>query len=185
MTIVYLVRHAHAPFEPSEERPLSEAGRADAAALAKAFGTTALSAIYSSPARRALETIDPLARSRGLRPEVVPDLRERELVVAAGATFEATVEAAWRAPDLGVGGSESNRAAADRGRRVLQEVLSAHGGEAVVLSTHGNLLALILHGQDPTHGYETWRSMTFPDVYRLAFDGTKLLQVDRVWSELW
>jgi 2,3-bisphosphoglycerate-dependent phosphoglycerate mutase len=183
MTTVYLVRHAHAAWEPSEERPLSEAGRERATALVSGFGTAALSAIYSSPARRALETIRPLADARGLRPEIVPELRERELLVHPGATFEATVEAAWRSPEVGVGGSESNRAAAARGLRVLERVLAAHPEEGVVLSTHGNLLALILQSLDSSHGYETWRAMTFPDVYRLVFDGAKLLHVERGWSE--
>ncbi len=63
----YLVRHAHAHWQTSEERPLSEEGRAGARALADCLGPTTIFAIHSSPARRAIETIEPLAEARGLR----------------------------------------------------------------------------------------------------------------------
>jgi 2,3-bisphosphoglycerate-dependent phosphoglycerate mutase len=180
MTSVYLVRHAHAHWTPSEQRPLSEEGRAAAAALARHLAPIPVSAIYCSPARRAMETIEPLAEARGIRPEIVPDLRERHLVVPPGLTFEAAVETAWREPEVGAGGSESNRAAAARGLRVLHRVLSGHEGQPVVLSTHGNLLALILNALDPAHGYETWYALTFPDVYRLAFENSTLSNVERL-----
>ena len=180
-TSVYLVRHAHAHWTPSEQRPLSEEGRAAAAALARHLAPIPVSAIYCSPARRARETIEPLAEARGIRPEIVPDLRERHLVVTPGHTFETAVETAWRNPAIGVEGTESNQAAA-RGVRVLDRVLSAHEGQSVVLSTHGNLLALILNALDPAHGYQTWRALTFPDVYSLTFEERALLRVERYIS---
>jgi len=182
-TIVYLVRHAHARWEASEERPLSDQGRAAAADLAGWFGSTPIAAIYSSPARRAIETIQPLADARGILPRIVPDLRERELVVGLGTTFEAAVEAAWRSPATGSGGTESNRAAAARGIRALQEIVSAHRDQCVVVSTHGNLLALMLNSLDSSYGYETWRALTFPDVYRLDFLEGAPTHVERVWGQ--
>ena len=181
MTSAYLVRHAHAHWEPSEERPLSEQGSAGARALADCMGATAVSAIYSSPARRAIETIQPLAAARGLVPEIVPDLRERALVVPSGATFESAVETAWLDPAAAADGTESNRAAAERGVGVLQRILAKHRGEPVVMSTHGNLLALILGALNSSYGYETWRALTFPDVYRLVFQGKALVDLERVW----
>ena len=47
-------------------------------------------------------------------------------------------------------------------------------------ATHGNLLALVLNGFDPAFGYEFWHQLSFPDIYRLAFDGNSLVAVDRV-----
>ena len=61
LTTVDLVRHAHADWTPDDERPLSARGRADASALARRLAEPAIAAIYSSPARRAMETIEPLA----------------------------------------------------------------------------------------------------------------------------
>lgn len=182
LTIVYLVRHAHSHWQPSEERPLSERGRADAAVLARSFGSTAISAIYSSPARRAVETVQPLAEARAIGPVPVTDLRERELVVPPGMSFEAAVETAWRDRAVGRGGTEPNRLASARGVRVIRDIVAARRGETVVVSTHGNLLALMLNGLDPSYGYDTWRSLSFPDVYRLSFRGDAPVRIERTWT---
>jgi 2,3-bisphosphoglycerate-dependent phosphoglycerate mutase len=184
ITSVYLVRHAHAHWEPSEERPLSDQGRAAATNLSRCLGSAAISAIYSSPARRAIETIQPLANAHGLHPEIVPDLRERHLTVMPGETFETAVETAWRNPATGQGGTEPNVVAATRGVGVLQQIIAARQGESVVVATHGNLLALMLNALDPAYGYEIWRTLTFPDIYKLQFRGNMLLHVERVWAEL-
>ncbi len=170
LTTVDLVRHAHADWTPDEDRPLSARGRIDATTLARALGAPpAIDAIYSSPFRRAIETVEPLAWACGLEPSILDDLRERTLVVPAGASFEDAVAAAWARPDERVGGSESNREAAARGRRVVDDVVARHAGGRVVLSTHGNLLALILGSFDPAFGFDAWRALSFPDVHRLAF----------------
>jgi 2,3-bisphosphoglycerate-dependent phosphoglycerate mutase len=169
LTIVDLVRHAHADWTPDESRPLSARGRADASALARRLTAPPIAAICSSPYRRAVETIEPLAWACGLEPLIVDDLRERTLVVPAGASFEDALAAAWGSPDVGVEGSESNRDAAARGRRVVDDVVARHPGGRIVLSTHGNLLALVLNSLDPAFGLEAWRALTFPDSYRLTF----------------
>lgn len=169
LTTVDLVRHAHADWTPDEDRPLSARGRVDATALARALGAPPIDAIYSSPFRRAVETIEPLAWACGVQPVIDDDLRERTLVVPAGASFEDAIAAAWGSPDVGVGGSESNRDAAVRGRRVVDDAVERHPGGRVVLSTHGNLLALVVGSFDPAFGLEQWRALTFPDAYRLTF----------------
>jgi len=39
-----------------------------------------------------------------------------------------------------------------------------------VAGTHGNLLALVLNVFDARVGFDFWRSLEFPDVYRLDLD---------------
>jgi 2,3-bisphosphoglycerate-dependent phosphoglycerate mutase len=169
LTTVDLIRHAHADWTPHEDRPLSSQGRVDALTLARRLAETPVDAIYSSPHRRAVETIEPLAWACGLDAVLVDDLRERTLVVPSGASFEDAIAAAWGSPDVGVGGGESNRDAAARGRRVADDAVARHAGGRVVLSTHGNLLALVLNALDPAFGIEAWRALTFPDAWRLTF----------------
>jgi phosphohistidine phosphatase SixA len=57
MTRLCLVRHAHADWQPDEGRPLSARGRHDAVVLARLPAVSDTAALYSSPARRAVETI--------------------------------------------------------------------------------------------------------------------------------
>ena len=167
MTVLYLVRHAHADWTPDEDRPLSARGRADAQRVADLLQPFPISAVYSSPFRRAHETVAPLAVGLGLPIRVIDDLRERELGTAPTDSFMATVKAAWGEPTLGFPGGESNAAAQRRGVAVFQGLLDRHPGQQIAVGTHGNLLVLILQHFDPSVGFAFWQSLTMPDVYRL------------------
>ncbi|HBQ75403.1 MAG TPA: histidine phosphatase family protein, partial [Exiguobacterium sp.] len=62
MTTLYFVRHAHSTYSPDERaRPLSGAGQADARRLLETFQGIPIDRFYSSPYRRAIETVAPLA----------------------------------------------------------------------------------------------------------------------------
>jgi broad specificity phosphatase PhoE len=183
MTLVYLVRHAHAEWYDDDARPLSRAGVSAAQLVANRLASEPIVAIYSSPSRRSIETVTPLANRLGLVPELVQDLRERELPAVPPADFDQLVLDAWRCPENAPPGGESNVEAQARGVSVLRTILMRHLGGQVLVATHGNLLALLLNGMDSTFGYDFWRRLSFPDVYRLAFDDARLVGVDRLWHE--
>ena len=66
-----VVRHAEAaPGEPDELRPLTDAGRATARALAERLRHEAIDAVLTSPLLRARETAEPIARAAGVEAEV-------------------------------------------------------------------------------------------------------------------
>jgi len=179
---LFLVRHAHADWEPDEQRPLSAQGRRDAIRVAELLTPPRPAAIYTSPARRALETIAPLARGLGLRPIELPDLRERELPVQPPGDFAEAVGGSWREFGIPVTGGESNEAAQARGLRAIRFVLGRHVGEVAVVATHGNLLALVVNAFDAQYGHEFWRGLSFPDIYELRFQENRLASLQRVWS---
>jgi 8-oxo-dGTP diphosphatase len=75
----YLVRHAHAGDKrawlgPDAFRPLSTPGRREAHGLLTRLRDYPITRILSSPAVRCLQTVEPLARRRGLRVEPAGDL---------------------------------------------------------------------------------------------------------------
>jgi len=181
-TICYLVRHAHAEWRDDDSRPLSEAGIAAAGVLAERLASRPIAAVYTSPSRRSVETVEPLASRLGLCPEVVPDLRERELPTVPPSEFEALVRQAWRLPAQAAGGGESNVQAQVRGLAVVRTAVARHAGLQVVAATHGNLLALVLNALDPSFAYEFWRGLSFPDVYQVTFRGTECCGVERLWN---
>ena len=78
-TTLLLVRHAHADWQPDETRPLSEVGRRDAARVAGVLSPLAPTSIYSSPYRRARQTVGPLADRLGMPIVEMSELRERSL----------------------------------------------------------------------------------------------------------
>jgi 8-oxo-(d)GTP phosphatase len=87
---VYLVRHAKAGVRelwqgPDEERPLTRRGRRQGERLVERFGGLEIERVVSSPFLRCIQTVEPLARSRGLEVEIAEELAE-------GADPDRTVE---------------------------------------------------------------------------------------------
>jgi probable phosphoglycerate mutase len=159
-TRVLLVRHgqslgnAERRFGGHSPTPLSELGRAQAEATARALQTEKLSAIYSSDLLRAVETAAPLARATGLEVQTSIAFRERSVGLMEGLTFE---EAAQAYPDeygallrrdfeRVLLGGESYRQLLDRAARSLDRAIEENRGGTLALFSHtGTICILALH----------------------------------------
>ena len=175
MTIFYLVRHAHANWMPDESRPLSERGLSDAQRVADVLHQFPIRVICSSPYRRAYQTVEPCAKRLNLSITILADLRERQLAGKPVENFAKAIEAVWHNPSFAHPGGESNIIAQQRGVVVVKQLKQQHPIEDIVLATHGNLMALILQYFDPTVGYEWWKSLRMPDIYRLNLNDKPLI----------
>lgn len=176
---VLLVRHAEpvgvgTPGILDDERPLSEAGRAAADELAAELDGYEISAIYSSPYARAVETVTLLARRRGLEVNLLTDLRERRLSVEPMDDWQVQLEAAWTDHERVLPGGESGREAQRRAIGILDLLRSRHpDGGRLVLGSHGNLISLILHALEPGVDFAFHMAMPMPALYRLTHDGLR------------
>ncbi len=177
-TVVYLLRHAQARWPPDEMRPLSPEGIRAAEELADHLAAIPITHIASSNSLRAQQTVAPLASRLALPVVLEPDLRERRLTTPAlpaglfrdEEAFRGAVRATWEAPHFAHPGGESNAAAQARGVAVLQRLRRAHNDGPIVMSTHGNLLTLILHHFDPSIGFDFWAALQMPDIVILTID---------------
>ncbi|CAN5297666.1 histidine phosphatase family protein [soil metagenome] len=176
---VLLIRHAEpvAPYttdHADDDRPLTDAGRAAAAELAAELDGYELTAIYSSPYARALETVTVLAERRNLRVQVLDDLRERRLSVEQLDDWRVSREAAWTDAELALPGGESGRDAQRRGIGVLDLLRARHpDGGRLVVGCHGNLIGLMLQAFDPDVDFAFHMAMPVPALYRLTHDGLR------------
>ncbi|HUS13311.1 MAG TPA: histidine phosphatase family protein [Pyrinomonadaceae bacterium] len=159
-THVVIIRHgqsqgnAEGRFGGHTDTPLSPRGRKQAKATAKALASEKFSAIYSSDLPRAIETATPLATLARVPLITTEALRERNVGVMEGLTFE---EAAEQHPeqyrallrrdfDHILLGGESYRQTLDRASRQLDEAIEEHRGGRIALFAHtGTICILILH----------------------------------------
>ena len=148
-TTTLLLRHGQTVlsvekrFSGVGDQPLTEVGRAQAAAAAARLATAGATAVVSSPVRRARETAELVAAAAGLEVAVEEGLRETDFGDWEGYTFGEVRQKwpreldAWLAdtavpPPFG----ESFDETAVRVRRARDRVLATYGGQTVVLVSH-------------------------------------------------
>jgi 2,3-bisphosphoglycerate-dependent phosphoglycerate mutase len=179
----YLIRHAHADWTPDENRPLSASGEREAVRVAEVLSQYPIDAIYSSPYRRAIQTVEPLAARLDIPVQITPELRERELGYSVTGDFYNAVQSTWCDPTFTYPGGESNAAAQQRGVSLINQLQQQYPGANIALSTHGNLMALLMKHFNPEIDFSFWQSLTMPDVYNLDIQQDGSAQMDRLWRD--
>ncbi len=162
---LYIVRHGDAipdadeiiPSGIYDDLPLSRIGREQAEALAERLAGTHFDAMYSSPLRRCLETAAPLAERLGLKPLIVPPLKEirlgeiqplpvdgEDLATLTKALQERQVDIVRIAGATGnwdaIENSEPSKAFRKRVVTALDEIASNHIGQRVIAFAHGGVV---------------------------------------------
>ena len=168
----YFIRHAHSNYTPDEiNRPLSDKGRESLAQL-DFLADKPITAIYSSPYQRAIQTVEPLAQSLKLAIQSDERLIERKLSSQAIADrdFEQRLMQLWSRPTFSLVGGESNQQAQQRALTFLHELESKHRNEEIIISSHGNLICILLSAFDPSIDYNFWCGLSMPDVLVLDKD---------------
>ena len=176
---VLLVRHAEpvaigTPDIADDDRPLTEAGRSAAQELAVELDGWEITAIYSSPYARAVETVSVLAQRRGIGVQLIDDLRERRLSLEPHDEWRESLQRSWTDPDFALPGAESGREAQRRAVAILDLLRVRHpDGGRLVIGSHGNLISLILQALEPDVGYDFHMAMPMPALYRITHDGLR------------
>lgn len=182
--MLFLVRHAHSDYGPDEMRGLSDSGHRAAQRVADLLENRGVAMIVSSPYTRAVQTVQPLADRRGMSIAIDSDLRERHLSAGPLDDFQRWLEATWTDFDLAYPGGESSAAAQARVSRAIRRIVESAGDRTVVVSSHGNALALFLRTIDPTVDFQFWSRMSTPDVYAVAPRNDAAWSYQRVWSDV-
>ncbi|MGC2235459.1 MAG: histidine phosphatase family protein [Pyrinomonadaceae bacterium] len=178
--IIYLVRHSKASGQ-SGDASLTLEGRHQAEALAEFLSGIKAGRIVSSPFARALQSIEPLANRLNI--EIKSDNR---LVEAALSTIDYPdwldkLRETFSDFELSFEGGESSQAATNRSVAAINDALQS-GNEPTIVVTHGRLMTLILKYFNSNYGFEDWRNLTTPDVFRIAIEDDAS-QVDRIWRQ--
>ncbi|TFB22915.1 histidine phosphatase family protein [Filobacillus milosensis] len=184
MTLVYFVRHAHSTYTPDElGRPLSEKGFLQAQDVRHILKDYKFDVVLSSPYKRAVQTVEGVAKDRDLEVEVLDGFKERRLAGEPVKDFDSAIQQVWRDEFLSLPGGESNHAAQKRGVNTLNQVLNQYRGKSIVIGTHGNIMTLIMQYFDSRFDFDFWKTLAMPDVLKLEFEDNNLLRVNRLWED--
>lgn len=80
MTVIYFVRHAHSHYTADEyNRPLSGKGFEERDRVTRLFENKNIHTIYSSPYKRAIQTVEGIAQEHKLQIKTIDSFKERIL----------------------------------------------------------------------------------------------------------
>lgn len=183
--MLYLVRHCQASGQ-GPEAPLTALGHQQADDLAAWLLPRGIRRIVASSHLRARQSVEPLARQLGLVVETDDRLIERVLSPEPLDDWLDRLRAAWDDHDLALPGGESSRQATARGMAALEEIV-ADARRPVVVVSHGNLIALLLHAFDGRPGFAAWEQLTNPDVFEVVYEpatdqAAARWQATRIWK---
>lgn len=167
-----LLRHAYSRFSSDNlNRTLSEKGFSSLDQL-EFLNSFNIDYYFSSPYKRAFETINssPIQFDKIVLDE---RLRERKLssTFIKDSEFEDSIKYLWDNPDQSFVGGESNQVALKRILNLLEELEGRYSDKTILLSSHGNLIGILLHHFDSSFDYEKWEQMTFPDCFLIDRNG--------------
>lgn len=151
VSTIYVVRHAESDanaghyFASQSDSKVSPRGREQVERLVRAFAKTRVHAVYSSDLSRAFDTVEPIARERGLAVRTDEGLRERHMGRLTGMTFDevkAQMPEVWhrlvaRDPRLRPPDGESQYDLGERVKKTLARIVPNHRGESIVIGSHG------------------------------------------------
>jgi ribonuclease H / adenosylcobalamin/alpha-ribazole phosphatase len=181
-TVTLLLRHGQTPnsvqkrYAGVSDVPLTEAGVQQAAAAGQRLASAGITAIVTSPLRRAVRTAEEVAAASGAPVEADEGFREADFGAWDGLTFAEVRErwpaelAAWLAdPAVAPPGGESFLDVSARVSGALRRVLAGHRGQTVLIVSHvtpiKTLVAAALLAPPPA-------------LYRMHLDVAALCQVD-------
>jgi 2,3-bisphosphoglycerate-dependent phosphoglycerate mutase len=176
---LYLVRHGKATGQ-APEAPLTSEGIAQAEMLAEFLSGVSIDQIVSSPFTRAVQSIEPLAKRSGQEIKTDDRLVEAVLSTIDYPDWLDRLRSTFSDFDLSFEGGESSRTATARAVAAINDALQS-GADSTLVVTHGRLMTLILKHFDSKYGFEDWRNLSAPDVYRVMMkDGSS--DVERLWK---
>jgi broad specificity phosphatase PhoE len=141
-------------FAGSRDIPLTETGRDQCAAVARALAGTAVAAVYASPLERARASAEVIAKPHGLAVRIVPAFSEMSFGSWEGLTRDevlARYPEAWdrwrSAPHLlELAGGETVPAVAARVTAGIEALQAAHDSQTIALVSHGIVARVIVLG---------------------------------------
>ena len=140
------------------QRPLTELGRRQAQALADALAAEPVNALYSGPALRCRQSIEPLAERFGLAITVLPQLGEFE---------------AWSTPegwDSGPDGAIVGAFAAGTALAAVERIRSERPAGRAIACSHGHVIPALVAFLTAPHGLASVPLQRRGQWYRLCFE---------------
>lgn len=187
MNKIYFVRHAKPDFSVHDDltRPLTDKGIIDSKNICEFLKKKSINKIYSSPYKRAIDTIKELAQNLNIKIEVVDDFRERKISNIWIEDFNKFSKSQWENFEYKLNDGESLNEVQSRNIKALHKILNENSNQNIVIGTHGTALSTIINYYDKTFDYLSFTKIkdVMPFIVYMEFEKTNVLNIDYILED--
>ncbi|CEO22333.1 histidine phosphatase family protein [Paraclostridium sordellii] len=187
MNKIYFVRHAKPDFSVHDDltRPLTDKGIIDSKNICEFLKEKSINKIYSSPYKRAIDTIKELAQNLNIKIEVVDDFRERKISNIWIEDFNKFSKSQWENFEYKLNDGESLNEVQSRNIKALHKILNENSNQNIVIGTHGTALSTIINYYDKTFDYLSFTKIKdiMPFIVCMEFEKTNVLNIDYILED--
>lgn len=184
MTELYFIRHCEPNYENHDDltRELSPKGQADTGLVTGYLRDKNISAVLSSPFKRAVDTVAPFARVVGLPVITMEDLRERRIDSGWIEDFEGFARRQWADFSYKLSDGDALGEVQARMEAALEKILTDYEGGRVAIGSHGTALSVLVHSLRPGFGYEGFSRIRglMPWAVHFTFRGKSCARVEEI-----
>ena len=174
---IYLIRHGKAVMEGTDiERALDEDGKIQAISLCKKikeqFKDKKMK-IFSSPFKRAMQTVESLSKEMNIQIMETASLEEIKMGKDPQLSKHQIIEKMWADDNFktenGISQSEHFNIIKDELNKIFNDFYNNE--HDLILVSHGNSIGIILkYFFDIQFKFEDWKKISMPDMYYLEFN---------------
>lgn len=187
MTAVYFVRHSKPDFNIKDDltRPLTEEGLKACEKVTEFLLDKNIDIVFSSPYKRAVDTIKDFAERSHLHIHIVEDFRERKVDGSWIEDFNAFAKKQWTNFDYKLPDGESLNEVQRRNIEALHKILRENENKNIVIGTHGTALSTIINYYDKSFDYSQFERIKnrMPFIVCIEFDGTSSINIEEFMME--
>ncbi len=183
MTTVYFVRHAEPNYENHDDmlRELSAKGLKDRELVTDFLWNKQIDAVFSSPYKRAVDTVRDFAEKKRLDIQVVDDFRERRIDSVWIEDFNSFCKRQWEDFSYKLSDGECLKEVQNRNIAALNRVLATCREKNIVVGSHGTALSTIINYYDKSFGHEEFNQIRglMPWIVEFTFDGDRCVNIQK------
>ncbi|MGK0575964.1 histidine phosphatase family protein [Macrococcus capreoli] len=166
MKQIYFIRHSirDISYKHDESAPLTEQGVELANKLVNLFKDKEITNIFSSPFKRAIDTVQPIADYKEMDVEIIDDFYERTVGDWID-NFSEFAERQWKDFDYKLEDGESLNEVKKRILPAFESIVEKCDGNIIICGHGTSFSVLFNHLTDGAFGYEEFCEMKMPDVF--------------------
>lgn len=184
MTTIYFVRHAEPNYDNHDDvnRELSAKGLADRRRVTEYLRDKDIDVVYSSPYKRAVDTVKDFADTIGMEIIKNAGFQERKIDGVWLDDFHSFARRQWEDFSYKMPAGECLLEVQERNIAALNELLDAYPNKNIVIGSHGTALSTIINFYQPEFGYEEFERIRtiMPWIVKFTFDGHQCIQIQEI-----